>query len=57
MHVHEPLAGSLKTVARELGKYKLDIVGGQKVRWEMGGALKGKRIIRFSMETGMKIIS
>jgi hypothetical protein len=30
----EPLyrAGSLKTVARELGKYKLDLVGVQEVR-------------------------
>jgi hypothetical protein len=26
--------GSLKTVARELGKYKLDLVGVQEVRWE-----------------------
>jgi exonuclease III len=29
--------GSLKTVARELGKYKLDLVGVQEVRWENGG--------------------
>jgi exonuclease III len=29
--------GSLKTVARELGKYRLDIVGIQEVRWEKGG--------------------
>jgi exonuclease III len=29
--------GSLKTVARELGKYKLDLVGVQEVRWEKGG--------------------
>jgi hypothetical protein len=28
--------GSLKTLARELGKYKLDFVGVQ-VRWEKGG--------------------
>jgi hypothetical protein len=28
--------GSLKTVARELGKYKLDLVGVQEVRWEKG---------------------
>jgi exonuclease III len=27
-------AGSLKTVARELGKYKRDLVGVQEVRWE-----------------------
>jgi exonuclease III len=29
---------SLKTVARELGKYKLDLVGVHEVRWEKGGA-------------------
>jgi hypothetical protein len=29
--------GSLKTVARELGKYNLDLVGVQEVRWEKGG--------------------
>jgi hypothetical protein len=49
-------AGSLKTVARELGKYKLDLVGVQEVRWEKG-APKGQMIIRFSVEKGMKIIS
>jgi exonuclease III len=30
-------AGSLKTVARELGKYKLDLVGVWEVRWEKEG--------------------
>jgi exonuclease III len=30
-------AGSLKTVARELGKYKLDLVGVQEVRLEKEG--------------------
>jgi exonuclease III len=30
-------AGSLKTVTRELGKYKLDLVGVQEVRWEKEG--------------------
>jgi exonuclease III len=29
--------GSLKAVAREFGKYKLDLVGVQEVRWEEGG--------------------
>jgi hypothetical protein len=29
-------AGSLKTVARDLGKYKLDIVDVQEVRWGEG---------------------
>jgi exonuclease III len=30
-------SGSLKTIARELGKYKLDLVGVQEVRWDKGG--------------------
>jgi exonuclease III len=30
-------SGSLKMVARELRKYKLDLVGVQEVRWETGG--------------------
>jgi exonuclease III len=31
------MIGSLKAVARELGKCKLDLVGVQEVRWEKGG--------------------
>jgi hypothetical protein len=30
-------AGSLKTVSRELARYKLDLVGVHGVRWESGG--------------------
>jgi hypothetical protein len=45
----------LKTVVRELGKHKLDLVGVQEVRWEKG-ALNRQRIIRFAMEKGMSII-
>jgi hypothetical protein len=30
-------SGSLKTVARELGRYKLHLVGVQEVRWDKGG--------------------
>jgi exonuclease III len=30
-------AGSLKTVARKLGKYKLDLMGVEEVRWAKGG--------------------
>jgi hypothetical protein len=48
------MSGSLKTVARELGKYKLDLVGVQ-VRWDKV-ALNGRRIIHSSMEQGMTII-
>jgi hypothetical protein len=46
--------GSLKTVARELGKYKLDFVGVEEVRWEKGGT---ERAEDFSMDRGMGIIS
>jgi hypothetical protein len=31
-------AGSLKTVARELAKYILDLVSIQDIRWEKGGS-------------------
>jgi hypothetical protein len=48
--------GSLKTVAKELGKYKLHLVGLHEVRWERM-ALKGQRIIHFSTDRGMGIIS
>jgi endonuclease/exonuclease/phosphatase family metal-dependent hydrolase len=34
--------GSLKPVARELGKYKLDLVGVQEVRWEKGGTKRAQ---------------
>jgi hypothetical protein len=48
--------GSLKTVATKLKKYKLDLVGVQKsVVRRM--ALNGQRIIRFSVDMGMGIIS
>jgi exonuclease III len=30
-------SGSLKTVARQLGKYNLNLVGVQEVRWDKGG--------------------
>jgi exonuclease III len=30
-------AGSLTTVAKEISKYKLDLVGVQEVRWDRGG--------------------
>jgi exonuclease III len=33
-------SGSLMTVARELAKYKLDLVGVQEVRWDKEGAVR-----------------
>ena len=32
-------AGSFKAAARELGWYKLDVVGVQEVRWDKGGSV------------------
>ena len=33
-------AGTLMAAARELGRYKLDLVGVQEVRWEKEGTVK-----------------
>jgi len=33
-------SGSLKAAARELARYKLDLVGVQKVRWDKGGIVR-----------------
>jgi hypothetical protein len=33
-------AGSLTAAARELARYKLDLVGVQKVRWDKGGTVR-----------------
>ena len=32
-------AGSFKAAARELGRYKLDVVRVQEVRWDKGGSV------------------
>jgi len=32
--------GSLKAAARELARYKLDVVGVQEVRWDKGGTVR-----------------
>jgi hypothetical protein len=31
------MAGSLRAIAEEVSKYKLDLVGAQEVRWYLGG--------------------
>ena len=33
-------AGALKAAARELARYKLDVVGVQEVRWDKGGTVR-----------------
>jgi len=34
------ILGSLTTVSRELGKYKLDLVGVHEVKWDKGGTVR-----------------
>jgi hypothetical protein len=50
-------AGSLTTVSRELSKYKLDLAGVQKVRWEGSGTEPAPENTHFSMERGMRIMN
>jgi exonuclease III len=50
-------SGSLRTVAEEVSKYKLDFVGVQEVRWDRGGTEPAGKYIYFSMERGMKIMN
>jgi hypothetical protein len=49
-------AGSLKTVSRELARYKLDVVGVQEVRWE-GGGTEPEGEYTFSVEREMGIMN
>jgi hypothetical protein len=42
------MSGSLKTVARDLGKYKLDLVNIQEVRWDKGGTERAEDYTFFS---------
>jgi exonuclease III len=49
-------AGSLKTVSRELARYKLDLVGVQEVKWE-GGGTKPAGEYTCSMERGMRVMN
>ena len=49
-------SGSLMTVARELARYKLDLVCVQEVRWDKGGTVKAGDYT-FPMEKEMKTIN
>jgi hypothetical protein len=42
--------GSMKTVAKELGKYKLDLVGVHEVRWEKNGTERAEDYIFFYVQ-------
>ena len=48
-------SGSLTAAARELARYKLDLVGVQDVTWEKGGTVKAGDYIFFSLEKDMNI--
>ena len=47
-------SGSLMTVVRKLGKYKLDLVGVHEVKWEKGGTVRaGDQIFSMEKETNI----
>jgi hypothetical protein len=48
-------SGSMKTVARELGKYKLDLVGVQEVRCEESGTERGDYYTPFLWRRELKL--
>jgi len=50
------MSGSHTTVARELARYSLDLVGVEEVRWEKGGTLSAGDYT-FYMEKETKIIN
>jgi hypothetical protein len=50
-------SGSLTAAARELARYKLDLLGVQGVRWDKGGRLRAGDYIFFFMEKKTKIIN
>ena len=47
--------GSLTAAARELARYKLDLVGLQEARWDKGGTVRAGDY-NFSMEKEKKIV-
>jgi hypothetical protein len=53
--VTSPRAGSITAAARELARYKLDLVGVQEVRWDKGGTVRARDYI-FLYGNGNEII-
>ena len=50
--------GSLTAAARELARYKLDVVGVRKVRWDEGGAVRAEDFIYiYDVEKETKIFN
>jgi hypothetical protein len=50
------MAGSITTAARELARYKLDLAGVQKVKWDKRGKITVEITI-FSMEKETKVMN
>ena len=50
-------SGSLKTVAREFARYKLDVVGIQEVRWDKGFTIRSGGLKFLSMTKETKIVN
>ena len=50
-------AGSFKAAARELVRYKLDVVGVQEVRWDKGGTVRAGDYDVFLTGKEIKIIN
>jgi hypothetical protein len=50
------MLGALSAAARELAKYKLDLVGVQEVRWDTGGTVRAADCV-FSYGKETKIIT
>jgi exonuclease III len=48
--------GALKTVARDLGKCKLDLVGVQGVRWEKGGTERAEGCTYFHRDADRHLV-
>jgi hypothetical protein len=50
-------SGSLTAAARELARYKLDLVGAPEVKWDKEGAVRAGGLYSFSKEKKTKIIN
>jgi hypothetical protein len=50
------MADSLTTIAKELSKYELDLVGVQEVRWDRSG-IEPAPNIHYSIDRGMRIMN
>ena len=49
-------SGSLTTVARELGRYKLNLFGIEEVRWDYGGTVRAGYYIFSKKKSTVNVI-